>query len=146
MKRLKTLIPCLLAVGLAGCAGPGPQEKPDTGLLSETAGGPVPEGMVPAYIYEIDGRPVLYGRGTHRVVAGEHTLRVWPERYGPRSETPNAERLNIEPMTLAVESGNRYYIAAVVRRHRIYARHRELEPLGPWQRTILPVIAQTADP
>jgi hypothetical protein len=152
MKALKTLLVCASAAALFGCATPGDQNDPRRGMLSETAGLRIPEGLTRAVIYEIDGERVFYGRGTHPVEPGVHYVRVWPEQAGPRSGTPipgahaGAERINAEILEITVQPGAHYYIGAMVRRHRVYAGGGEsAEALGPWQTTILPVVVRDTE-
>jgi hypothetical protein len=143
-----TLVGLGIAV-LAGCATT-TREAGTHGLLSETAGRSLPSDVTPAVIYEIDGRRVAYGRGTHPVEPGVRTLLVWPAKAGPRSGTPipgahaGAEGVKVEPLVITVESGARYYIGARVVRHRVYARDgRSSEALGPWRKTIVPVVVRS---
>lgn len=152
MKTTDAWFPGLLAACIAGCSATIP-EVGDTGLLSATVGVKVPDGTVPAFIYEIDGERIFHDRRVHRVNAGVHTLRVWPAKNGPPGATPvpgahaRHERLNVESMTLEVEPGARYYVAARMRKHRTYVtRGQRTEPLGPWQTTILPVVTRTTSP
>ena len=147
MNTIKTVLLLLCAAALVGCASAGKRSDRSLGTLSETAGMRLPSGLSEAVIYEIDGRPVLYGRGRHRVTAGVHVVRVWPVTDGPRSGTPipgahaAVQRITVEPLTIDVREGARYRIAALVRRHRVYAGDGEAStPLGPWRTTILPVV------
>ena len=78
MNGVRYLLVSLVVAGLAGCATTDSGNR-GYGMLSETAGKRVPSGFTAAVIYEIDGERVFYGRGRHRVTAGSHVVRVWPE-------------------------------------------------------------------
>lgn len=149
MNTMKTLTLSLIACALAGCAISGPGKTTGHGLLAETRSARLPAGLATAVIYEIDGERVVYGRGTHRVSPGVHTVRVWPDAAGPRSGSPipgahaDALGITVEPLVIEVQEGARYQLAAAVRRHRVYARDGGgSTPLGPWRTTIVPVVVK----
>lgn len=151
MNTLRYIFVSLTVAVLAGCATTDSGDR-SYGMLSETAGKRLPAGFTTAVIYEIDGERVFYGRGQHRVTAGRHVVRVWPESHGPRSATPipgahaNAEGIRVEPLVINVEEGARYYVAAIVRRHRVFTDDgRSATPLGPWRTTILPVVVRDTE-
>lgn len=152
MNMLKTFCIALVVVGLTACATTGEPTRPDHATLSETAGKRMPPGMTAAVIYEIDGERVFYGRGRHYVAPGRHVVKAWPEPTGPRSLTPipgtyaDAEGIDVRPLVINVQAGARYYVAAVVRRHRVFTRDGEsAAPLGPWRTTVLPVVVRDTE-
>lgn len=151
MNTAKLILVTIGAVALAGCATSGGDEK-RFGVLTEVDQWQLPAGMVTVVIYEIDGQRVYDGRGAHPVKPGFHTVRVWPKTSGPRSATPiagaHADALGIYsmPLEINVQAGDRYRIAAVVRRHRTYAGEGEdAEPIGPWRTTVVPVIVSDTE-
>jgi hypothetical protein len=110
-----------------GCAGSQVNQvmnqglKPgrESGLLTNTILNKVPQGLERAWIYEIDGEPVAYTRRTFRLPAGEHTIKVWPLDNAPRSQqkVPDPtrilrEEIVVEELTINIEPGYRYYLAA----------------------------------
>jgi len=112
---------------IAGCAGnkvnqvmnQGLKPGRESGLLTNTILNKVPSGLERAWIYEIDGEPVAYTRRTFRLPAGEHTIRVWPLDNAPRSQqkVPDQtrilrEEIVVEELTINIEPGYRYYLAA----------------------------------
>lgn len=152
MNTLKTFCIALAAVGMTACATTGDPDRSAHGALSETAGKRVPAGTTTAVIFEIDGERVFYGRGSHYVTPGRHVIKVWPEPTGPRSQTPipgahaDAQGIDVRPLVIDVKAGARYYVAAVVRRHRIFTQDGESSaPLGPWRTTILPVVVRDTE-
>lgn len=152
MDRMKALCVSLAVIGMTACATTGDSPRESHGTLTETAGKPLPPGFTAAVIYEIDGERVFYGRGRHYVTPGQHTVRVWPEQTGPLDRTPipgaHAQALGVQvkPLVINVQAGARYYLAAVVRRHRVFAQEDgTVEPLGPWRTTILPVIVRDTE-
>jgi hypothetical protein len=91
----------------------------ESGLVTNTILNYPPAGLARAWIYEIDGQPVAYTRRSFRLPAGEHTLRVWPLDNAPRSQqmVPDharilRENIRIEEVTIDVQPGYRYYLAA----------------------------------
>ncbi len=93
------------------------QQKP--GLISDTAGNKVPVGLESAYIYEIDGQPVNYLRGSLHLPPGQHRIRVWPIDTAPRSNqiVPDLARIAMEhievlELTIDIKPGYRYVFAA----------------------------------
>lgn len=123
------LWPLLLALlpGVSGCAGNGVNAymnqglKPgrESGLLTNTILNKTPPGLERAWIYEIDGEPVSYTRRTFRLPVGEHRVRVWPLDNAPRSQqrVPDENRILreeilVEELTIDIEPGYRYYLAA----------------------------------
>jgi hypothetical protein len=149
MNTLKILLVGLGTAALVGCATT-TRHSNTHGLVSETAGKSVPSDITPAIIYEIDGQRVPYGRGTHPVEPGLHTMLVWPATAGPRSGTPipgahaRVEGIRVEPLVLEVQPGVRYYIGVRVLRHRAYARDDgSSEALGPWRKTMVPVVVRS---
>ena len=124
--RTRALAVVLLA-GLAACGGcavngtinQGLKEGRESGLVTNTILNKVPSGLERAWIYEIDGEPVTYTRRSFRLPVGEHTIKVWPLDNAPRSQqmVPDLARvrredIQIESITIDVEPGYRYYLAA----------------------------------
>ena len=149
MNTVRIMLVGLGAAALVGC-GTTTNHSGTHGLVSETAGRSIPSNVMPAVIYEIDGQRVAYGRGTHPVEPGLRTMLVWPATAGPRSGTPipgahaRAEGIEVEPLVLEVEPGARYYIGIRVVRHRTYARDGgSSEALGPWRKTMVPVVVRS---
>ncbi len=149
MKAVKSLMIGFAALVLVGCASTGASSKNPSGYITETAGKRVPEGAIPAVVYEIDGEQAWYGRGAHRVPAGKHVVRVWPANWGPRSATPipaahaAARGIKVESLVIDVKEGERYYVAADIRRTRVDAVDgASTIALGPWRVTIVPVVVR----
>jgi hypothetical protein len=119
--RVVLLAACAAA---AGCSvneviNPGLHEGRESGLVTNTILNKVPSGLQRAWIYEIDGEPVSYTRRTFRLPVGEHTIKVWPLDNAPRSQqmVPDLARIRreeivVESITIDVEPGYRYYLAA----------------------------------
>ena len=128
MISIQTFCRALAVVSLAGLAAgctvnevmnQGLKEGRESGLVTNTILNKVGPGLERAWIYEIDGEPVTYTRRSFRLPVGEHTLRVWPLDNAPRSQQmvpDNAriirENIEIEEITIDVEPGYRYYLAA----------------------------------
>ncbi len=117
----------LTASGSAGCAGnqvnhymnQGLKPGRESGLLTNTILNQAPPGLERAWIYEIDGEPVSYTRRTFRLPIGEHTVKVWPLDDAPRSQqlVPDENRILreeivVEELTIDIQPGYRYYLAA----------------------------------
>ena len=121
---LRTALLGSLLLGGSGCAvnemmNQGLREGRESGLVTNTIVNKVPLGYERAWIYEIDGEPVAYTRRSFRLPVGEHTLKVWPLDNAPRSQqmVPDLarirrENIEIESITIDVEPGYRYYLAA----------------------------------
>jgi hypothetical protein len=120
--RVATVAVILAHVG--GCAvnevmNQGLREGRESGLVTNTIYNKVAPGLERAWIYEIDGEPVSYTRRSFRLPIGEHTIKVWPLDNAPRSQqmVPDLARVRreniaIESITIDVEPGYRYYLAA----------------------------------
>ena len=124
-RAVRLLAPLTALLGLtAGCAvnevmNQGLKEGRESGLVTNTILNKAPLGLERAWIYEIDGEPVTYTRRSFRLPIGEHTLKVWPLDNAPRSQqmVPDLarirrENIQIESITIDVEPGYRYYLAA----------------------------------
>jgi len=127
-RLLMVLAGVILAVSLtAGCAGnqvnqymnQGLKPGRESGLLTNTILNKVRPGLERAWIYQIDGEPVSYTRRTFRLPIGEHTIKVWPLDNAPRSQqlVPDENRILreeivVEALTIDIEPGYRYYLAA----------------------------------
>lgn len=125
MGRLVRAVAALLACGaLAACSvnqamNQGLKPGRESGLVTNTILKYPPPGLERAWIYEIDGEPVVYTRRTFRLPIGEHTFRVWPLDNAPRSQqmVPDHARIRrenilIEEIKINIEPGYRYYLAA----------------------------------
>lgn len=114
-------------VALSACAGcavnevmnAGLREGRESGLVTNTILNKVQSGLQRAWIYEIDGEPVTYTRRSFRLPVGEHTIKVWPLDNAPRSQqmVPDLarilrEEIQVEAITIDVQPGYRYYLAA----------------------------------
>ncbi len=112
---------CLVAIQtllLAACTTTGVSETQSLGRIVSTVGKPVPDGVHPAYVYEIDGQRVSHHKPVHRLVPGSHTIRVSPYIEGPQYllNVPHHEKRAVrnEQLILSVKPGEAYYIAAQV--------------------------------
>lgn len=124
-RHLPLLIALILlgATGVSGCSSvPGPVPEEDTAgtaLVSFTVGHKLPTGRHPAYVFEIDGQPVNPWRGTYRLSAGKHEIRVWPDlgvpdyqQLIPDPALVAREQITVEAIEIEVWEGHRYYLAA----------------------------------
>ncbi|MGB5211990.1 MAG: hypothetical protein WBN31_11320 [Gammaproteobacteria bacterium] len=115
---------CCIAAGCAGnqvnqVMNQGLKPGRESGLITNTILTKVSSGLERAWIYEIDGEHVSYTRRTFRLPAGEHTIKVWPLDNAPRSQqkVPDPgrilrEEIVVEELTINIEPGYRYYLAA----------------------------------
>jgi hypothetical protein len=98
-----------LVILAAGCAGP-----VTTGLVLGSEGRPLPSGIDPARIVEIDGETVPWSRSGHRLAPGRHLIRVVPRVAGPTEQVPSAEALATrwpnEPVVIDVVAGHTYVV------------------------------------
>ena len=111
----------------AGCAVNRAEDAPrrESGLVTNTILNKTPPGIEPAWIYEIDGKPVNYLRRTFRLTVGEHTIKVWP---------------NVEP-------GYRYYLGARTNITRTRSTIVGTETYSfPTGKFIYPVVTKEAEP
>lgn len=80
-----------------------------------TVGAPVPKGLEPAYVAEIDGRRVAHSRRSFQLKPGTHLIRVTPYVAGPTHEVPTQDAmlayLRNDPLALEVRAGETHYIA-----------------------------------
>lgn len=126
----------------------------ESGLVTNTILNYPPTGLARAWIYEIDGEPVVYTRRTFRLPVGEHTFRVWPLDNAPRSQqmVPDharilRENIVIEEITINIEPGYRYYLAARTNITRFKSTIVGTETFDfPGGKFIVPVIVKEAPP
>ncbi len=123
-QRLRAIAIVAIAIQSARCTdnevmNQGLREGRESGLVTNTIYNKVSSGLERAWIYEIDGEPVSYTRRSFRLPIGEHTIKVWPLDNAPRSQqmVPDLARVRreniaIESITIDVEPGYRYYLAA----------------------------------
>ncbi len=113
----------LLSATVGGCSTTaiyqGLEPGNESGLITDSVSTRTVGSLDKAYIYEIDGETVPYTRGTHRLSVGPHTVRVWPKEDAAASivmipDTVRIERdqIRVEALTIDVEAGYRYYVAA----------------------------------
>ena len=148
----------LVALG-SGCSvnevmNQGLKEGRESGLVTNTIVNQVPMGLERAWIYEIDGEPVTYTRRSFRLPIGEHTLKVWPLDNAPRSQqmVPDLarirrENIEIESITIDVEPGYRYYLAArtnIVRTRSTIVGTETYNFKG--SKFVIPVVTKEAEP
>jgi len=121
--RALALLIAAVGLGAGGCAGTqgsAPAEhSAATGLVSFTVDHKLSRGRQPAYVFEIDGEKVNPWRGTYRVSAGTHEIRVWPHFEIPDSQQliPDPaliarEDITVEAIEIEILAGHRYYLAA----------------------------------
>lgn len=132
----------------------GLREGRESGLVTNTILHYPPSGLERAWIYEIDGEPVNYHRRTFRLPIGEHTIRVWPKdsaalnnRMVPDRTRIIRENITVESITINVEPGYRYYLAARTN----IVRTRSTIPgtdvtTFPTQKFVIPVVSREAEP
>ena len=101
------LLPLIILA--AACAGPA-----TTGLVLGSEGRPLPPGIDPARIVEIDGETVAWSQSGHRLAPGLHRIRVVPRVAGPSEQVPSAEALATrwpnEPVVIDVVAGHTYVV------------------------------------
>ena len=156
-----TALLCALSLflPLAGCSvnqelNPGTGPGRESGLVTNTIFNKTPPGVEPAWIYEIDGRPVNYLRRSTRLPVGEHRIKVWPRDDAPRSQqlvpdTTRMQRENIvvEEIVIQVEPGYRYYLGARTNITRTRSTILGTETYDfPSGKFIVPVVTREAEP
>lgn len=127
----------LASLLLASCAAPALRAPDPTGLVVAAAR-PLPPGVEPAWIVEIDGEPVPWRQTTHRLATGPHRIRVVPRVEGPPEQVPSAEALathwSNEPVRVEVEEGRTYVIGL-----RMLERLDQAGRRGRWQAVVTSV-------
>lgn len=153
------LAPLLCAVALAGCTIDGalnPGLRPDHpfGSVVHSVEEVVPAELEPAWIYEIDGRPVSYERRTFPLTPGEHVVRVWPlgppQRLVPDPVEIEEKSMRVDPITIRIEASYRYVLAARTTRTRtrvdVVTEDDTETSYGDWEITVEPVVVRTVPP
>ena len=112
---LRAILTILLSTTLvSGCAGNPATPPAETASLTSTVGDPLPAGIRPAYIVEVNGERVHFARRIVRVEPGPVTVRVFPWIDGPPDLIPvkAAPRFDEQslPLTLDAKAGHTYYI------------------------------------
>ncbi len=114
---------------------------------------PLPSGLVPAYVWEIDGVRVHHETPRHPVPPGPHRVRVWPNtteslfRLVPDPIEVDWDRIEVEFLEVVVEPGHSYVLAA--RRDRFEVRSTlpggRVDTSG-WRDSITPVVVSAEPP
>ena len=124
------------------------------GAVSSSVDELPPHGLVPAHIYEIDGRAVHYSSRTFALTPGRHEIRVWPvgppQRMVPDTEMIERQAIQVDALGLNVVPGYRYVLAAEWRESRevvsLISEEGTETVEGEWKRTVRPVVMRTLPP
>ena len=157
MRRIPLLLLLSLYPWLGACAtalNQGLQPGDEHGTVVHTIDEDTPPDVEPAHVYEIDGEPVLHQRRSYALSPGEHTLRVWPEgpaqRMVPDLEAIDRKQIQVDPLTIDVKPGYKYFVAARRTQTRpvvtVVTEDGERTTVGPWQVTITPVVVKEEPP
>jgi hypothetical protein len=136
----------------AGAPAPVPPDRRGT-IAGAAPDVPSPQGLEPAYVWEIDGARVPQGTARHPVEPGSRVIRVWPNtnesmfRLVPDPVEIDVNRIDVEALEIAVEPGHAYVVAA--RRDRFEVRSTlpgGRIQTGGWHYRIPPVVISAAPP
>jgi hypothetical protein len=145
-----------LVVVAVGCVSnrPPPVSPDRRGMIVGVRGdAPLPAGIVPAFVWEVDGERVLYDARRHPVDPGLHRIRVWPDapesqfRLVPDPVEVDWDRIDLETLEILVQPGHTYRIGAQRDRFEV----RSILPDGRvetsgWHHTITPVLLSEQPP